>query len=107
MKDVEDEFAAAGARVIWVLNENISFQLATSQDAQNYYRDTIASALGVAVGDAETSPDVGAFNDTPIITSGRGFVMVVRRSDMQVTYSVNYSSSSAAALLAEVQAAAP
>lgn len=104
---MEDELAAAGARVIWVLNENISFQLASSQDAQNYYRDTIVSERGVAVGDAETSPDVGAFNETPIITSGRGFVMVVRRSDMQVTYSVNYSSSSANELLAQVQAAVP
>ncbi len=107
MKDIEAQFTAENVQLIWVLNENSSFQLASSQEAEHYYRDTIASEIGIAVGDSETSPDSGAFNSTPIITSGRGFVMVVRRSDMQVTYSVNYSSTNAAGLLAEATAAAP
>ena len=87
MRDLEDQFIAADAQIIWMLQENQSAQLATSQDTENFFSsDPNTSDVGIRVGDAETLPVAGVFEASPFIESDRGFGMVVRKSDMRIIF---------------------
>ena len=78
---------AAGALIVWVIQEDTFASAASSQDAQNVVEFTIGSGEGIRVGDADTLPTAGTFENSPFITSNRGFEMIVRRSDMRIVYS--------------------
>lgn len=86
MRDLEAEYIAAGAQVIWMLQETTGFQPATSAQTHEFYESSIASDVGLRVGDAETQPIAGAFENSPFIDTDRGFVMIVRKRDMKIVY---------------------
>ena len=102
MKDSEDAILAAGAQIIWVTTEDSGFAPATSEFAHQYYGTTIGSAVGYRVGDGETQPTPGIFDSSPFITSNRGFVMLVRRSNLEILFGANYSSVSPEGLPAQI-----
>ena len=92
MRDLEGQFIANDAQIIWMLQESGVLTPATSQDSQNFFSaDPQTSGVGIRVGDADTQPVAGAFEDSPFIPDGfgesdRGFAMVVRKSDMRIVW---------------------
>ncbi len=82
--EVEDEIAAEDTEIIWVLEEDTIREPGTSAGCRELM-DSFFSQEGWCVGDAETLPDAGVFDDSPFAI-GRGFDIVVRRSDMHIVY---------------------
>jgi hypothetical protein len=99
VRNIEDQFAAGGSQLVYVLSENSGFGASNADDSQAYWSDRIGSSTGIRVGDGDTQPSARTFDASPFITSNRGFVMVVRRSDMVITFASNYNAQPAAELL--------
>jgi len=51
--------------------------------------DFLGSDTGWCVGDSETEPEPGTFDDSPF-SIGRGFDMIVTRSDMRIGYTTSH-----------------
>jgi len=110
VRQIEDQYIAEGAQVIWMLQTPANFQTADGVAAQDYAEDTVNSDVGIRVGDDDTLPNAGAFRDSSFITSNRGFVMIVRKRDMQIVFEEttgNAREISAEELLDEVRNVAP
>jgi len=98
----------AGAQIIWVLEQNTSFNLGTAEDCRDYM-DGKGSTLGWCVGDGMTMPEPTTFDDSPF-SNARGFDMIVVRETMEVVFSSTHGTTAGSEnltgeeLLAEVQA---
>ncbi len=92
MVQLEDDFIAAGAQIIWVLEDDRSFQSGTALSCRNFM-DSLDSEVGLCVGDGQTEPVADAFDNSPF-SENRGFDMIVRRSDMQVVYTTSHGTGS-------------
>lgn len=93
MVDVENEIIAAGAEIIWVLEEDIPGDPGTAQACMEFL-DFYGATQGWCVGDAHTlnalgMPVPGTFDDSPF-SVGRGFDIVVPRSTMTIEYTTNH-----------------
>lgn len=105
---VEQEIVDAGAQIIWVLEQTTFGQPGTAESCQDFL-DSMNSTQGWCVGDSETMPVPGTFDDSPFSIE-RGFDIIVTRSGMDIRYATNHGTTSGnenisgAELLAEVQA---
>ena len=105
---MEEEIQAAGAQIIWVLEQTNTNQPGTAEQCRNVI-DSLGSDRGWCVGDGQTQPTMSAFDDSPF-SAGKGFDIIVSRQDMLVRYSTNHGigggneNIDGAALLAQVEA---
>ncbi len=81
---MEEEILAEGAQLIWVLEQDQNAQPGTADTCLTFVAGR-GSDAGLCVGDAETEPVAGVFDEAPFAT-GRGFDMIVRRSDMEILF---------------------
>lgn len=89
---VEDEIAAEGVQIIWVLEKSSSFADGTAAECRRVLGNAM-STQGLCVGDGQTQPTPGVF-DTSDLSIARGFDIVVRRSDMQIIYHTTHGTPS-------------
>jgi hypothetical protein len=105
---VEQDLVDAGAQVIYVLEQDTSFNIGTASSCRSYM-DGKGSTTGWCVGDGETMPTSGTFDDSPFAI-GRGFDFVVVRETMEIVYVSTHGTPAGndnltgPELLAEVQA---
>ncbi len=88
MVDFEDDIEAAGAQIIWVLQEDRSFDAGTAQSCFNFM-ESIGATRGICVGDGQTEPIAGTFAASPFAV-GRGFDAIVTRSDMTIVWQASH-----------------
>lgn len=93
MAEVEDEIIDAGAEIIWVLEQDPTFKPGTAELCMDTMDQLGAQDVGWCVGDAETEPKAGAFDESPF-SEARGFDMVVNRRTMVVEYVTNHGTPS-------------
>ncbi|MCB9686668.1 MAG: hypothetical protein H6738_23665 [Alphaproteobacteria bacterium] len=93
MAEVEDEIVAEGAEIIWVLEQDQSLNDGTV-DLCLSVMDALGSLdQGWCVGDGETQPVPGTFDDSPFSVY-RGFDMIVPRSTMEIVWTSSHGSPS-------------
>ncbi len=85
---VEDQIIAAGFQIIWILEENRVFRAGTAQTCQRF-KQSIRSGRGICVGDGQTQPTAGTFDNSPFSVR-RGFDMAVRLRDMRIMYTTTH-----------------
>ena len=108
MVDVEDDIIAAGAEIIWVLEQD---QFGAPGPAARCmdFMDGLDSQQGWCVGDEQTQPESGTFDNSPFSVA-RGFDIIVPRESMVVEYTTNHGTTAGnenvdgAEVLAELQA---
>ena len=84
MAQVEQQIIAAGAQLIWVLEQDSSFQPGTAAECRSFVRSQ-GSTAGLWVGDGETQPTARVWDRSPF-ARGRGIDLILRRSDMKVLW---------------------
>ena len=92
MAEYEDAIVDAGAEIIWVLEQDPSGQPGTA-DLCMSTMDEFDSDRGWCVGDAETQPVAGTFDDSPFSIS-RGFDLIVPRATMEIVWTSNHGTPS-------------
>ena len=75
MAQVEEEIIAAGAEIIWVLEQNRLGVEGNAEDCRSFMDDR-GSSEGWCVGDGQTEPTPGTFDESPFSVL-RGFDLVV------------------------------
>ena len=107
---VEQQIQAAGAEIIWVLEADAFLQPGTAAACRDFM-DAQGSAIGWCVGDGETLPTPGTFDNSPF-SIGRGFDIIVPRSTMEIVFTTSHGTPGGnenidgEALLAAVEAVA-
>lgn len=81
---MEDDILAEGAQIIYVLEQTSTNLPGTAVGCRDFM-DGQGSSAGYCVGDAETEPAPGTFDNSPFSTF-RGFDMIVTRDDMVVRF---------------------
>ncbi|MCB9674612.1 MAG: hypothetical protein H6737_05805 [Alphaproteobacteria bacterium] len=111
---MEDDIIAAGAEIIWVLEADASGVAGTAASCMAFF-DQFPTQYGVSVdqgwcvGDGQTIPTPGTFDNSPF-SVGRGFDLIVPRDTMRIELASSHGSPSGndnlsgADILAEVQA---
>lgn len=89
MAEVEDEIVAAGAEIIWVLEKDTSLTEGTAESCNTILDQLGSEDQGWCVGDGETEPVAGTFDDSPF-SELRGFDMVVPTSTMRVEFTTSH-----------------
>jgi hypothetical protein len=84
----EEAIEAEGARVIWVLEQDSSNMPGTAVGCRDFM-DGQGSDGGLCVGDAETQPVPGTFDNSPF-SSFRGFDIIVHRETMQIVFNADH-----------------
>ena len=83
---IEDQFLAAGAQIIWVLEQTSTFQPGTAENCRAFV-ESRGSRAGYCVGDSQTMnqmiPSMSTWDDAPFAI-GRGFDLIVMRRDMVI-----------------------
>ncbi len=114
MVEVEDDIVAAGAEIIWVLEQDVSGVDGTMQSCMDFMDDVgvlagVPADKGWCVGDSQTMPVPGTFDDSPFSVA-RGFDIIVVRETMEIVFTTNHGTPSGndnltgADVLAEVEA---
>ena len=85
---VEQQILDAGAEIIWVLEANSFGQPGTAQTCRDFV-DSQGSTLGWCVGDGDTMPNPGTFDNSPF-SIGRGFDIIVPRGSMKIEYTTSH-----------------
>ena len=84
MAQVEEDIIAAGAQIIWVLENTANGSTANAQACRNSF-DSYGSDKGYCVGDDQTMPAAGTFDRSPF-AEGRGVDLIITRSDMVIQF---------------------
>lgn len=84
----EQEIEDAGAQIIWVLEQDQGGNDGTAFNCRSYM-DGKGSTQGWCVGDVETMPLPGTFDDSPFSIE-RGFDIIVVRETMEVVFSTSH-----------------
>lgn len=84
MAQVEADIIAEGAQIIWVLEANRFGQPGSADDCRAFMSGR-GSTMGICVGDAETMPTPRVWDRSPFAI-GRGFDILMRRSDMRIEW---------------------
>ena len=104
--DVEEEIAALGVQIIWVLEYTQSYVAGTATTCRQFM-DGYGSEVGLCVGDGQTEPEAGTFDSSPFSVY-RGFDMIVTRDDMVVQFDSSHGTGdenlTGAELKAEIEA---
>ena len=93
MADLEDAITDAGAQVLWVLEADVNQTPGTVESCMDVMDDLGSERHGWCVGDGETQPTPGTFDDSPF-SDKRGFEMIVARRTMEVLWSSSHGSPS-------------
>ncbi len=91
--ELEDDIVAAGAEIIWVLEATQNNTPGTAELCMDVMDGIGSEDQGWCVGDGETEPTPGAFDDSPFSVN-RGFDMIVPRSTMEVVWTSSHGSPS-------------
>lgn len=81
---MEQDIVDAGAQIIWVLEQDRQRNPGTRRLCDELF-DIEGSVSGICVGDNQTQPEAGTFDDSPFSIE-RGFDMIVERETMQVVW---------------------
>ena len=92
MAERQDELEAAGAGLIWVLEGDQNVQPGTVDSCVRIMGE-LEATTGWCVGDGETEPRPGAFDDAPF-SEKRGFDMIVAPATMEVLWTTSHGSTS-------------
>ena len=84
---------AAGAQIVWVLEDDPTFQDGTADSCQTVMDVLGSQDQGLCVGDGQTEPVANTFDSSPFSVA-RGFDMIVPRSTMQVVWSSSHGTTS-------------
>lgn len=107
---VEDDIIAAGAQLIWVMEQTAASAPGTADNCYSFM-DQLGSTQGLCVGDSQTQPTPGTFDTSPF-SIARGFDILVPRASMKVVFTTNHGTTSGndnltgPELLVEIQALA-
>ncbi len=93
MAEYDQDFESAGAQVIWVLEADASQTPGTVESCMDVMDDLGSPTAGWCVGDGQTLPRAGTFDDSPF-SEKRGFEMIVSRETMEVLWSSSHGSTS-------------
>lgn len=108
MVESEDDIIAAGAEIIWVMEQTAANEPGTADNCYSFLSQ-LGSTKGWCVGDSQTQPVPYTFDNSPFST-GRGIDMVVRRSTMTIEFVADHGTPAGndnltgAEILAAVQA---
>ncbi|MEM6928567.1 MAG: hypothetical protein AAF602_16645 [Myxococcota bacterium] len=81
---MEQDIVAAGAQIIWVLEQDVNRQPGTRRLCEQLF-DVEESERGICVGDNQTMPEAGTFDDSPFSLT-RGFDILVERESMKIVW---------------------
>lgn len=84
MAQVDDEILEEGAQIIWVLEADTRARPGTAASCLEFVRG-IGGDKGICVGDSQTSPEPGTFDESPF-AKGRGFDLIVPLESMVIEY---------------------
>lgn len=84
MAQQEENIINAGGQVIWVLEQDRSGVDGTAESCRSFMNGQ-GSDNGICVGDAQTMPTPGTFDDSPFALA-RGFDIIVQRSTMKILW---------------------
>lgn len=88
---MEDEIVAAGAEIVWVLEQDASGVDGTAESCMDVMDVLGSEDRGWCVGDGQTEPVAGAFDDSPFSVF-RGFDMIVPRATMEIVWTSSHGS---------------
>jgi hypothetical protein len=88
MAQIEEQFLAEGVEIIWVQEEDTSFQAGTATGCRTFMNQR-GSDKGWCVGDGQTMPNPGVFDDS-MFAVARGFDMLVDRATMTILYTTSH-----------------
>jgi hypothetical protein len=91
--EVEDEIVGAGAQIVWVLEQDPTGVDGTAITCASVMDDVGSGPVGVCVGDGETQPVPGTFDDSPF-SLYRGFDMVMPRRTMEILWTTTHGTPS-------------
>lgn len=92
MAELEQDILDLGVEIIWVLQLDHGFGPGTAESCRDTM-DRLGSSEGWCVGDSETEPESGTFNDSPF-AQGRGYDLFVPRDTMEVLWTSNHGTPS-------------
>lgn len=105
---IDEQIAAEGAEIIWVLEADVEIEPGTAVGCMDVMDELSDPTHGWCVGDGQTWPDAGIFDDSPFSVN-RGFDMIVDARTMRIEWVSNHGSPagnenpSAAEVLAALQ----
>ena len=108
MADLDEDFQAAGAEIIWVLEQGPRFENGTAENCIATMED-LGATTGWCVGDDETLPNADVFDDSSL-SNNRGFDILVSRDTMRIEWASTHGTGpndenpDGADVLAEVEA---
>jgi len=82
--EVEEDIESAGAGIVWVLESDYRAEPGTAEACRDVF-DGFGSDQGWCVGDGQTEPTPGVFDDSPF-AQGRGFDILVDTQTMEITW---------------------
>lgn len=85
------QIEAEGARILWVLEEDVHGTPGTAASCDDAMTELGVGPVGWCVGDGDTEPVPGTFDDSPFSVA-RGFDMIVVRQTMQIVWSSSHGS---------------
>ncbi len=89
MSEVAQQIVDAGAEIIWVLEQDNTFQPGTANRCMDVMDELGDPKVGWCVGDEQTQPVSGTFDDSPFSVA-RGFDMIVPRQTMVIEYTTSH-----------------
>jgi hypothetical protein len=95
VKSGEQDILAAGAQIIWIMQDAQNFATPADGPASHtFYEDVVLSDAGLRVGDDTTLPINSAFEDETLneFLRFRGSVIIVRKRDMQMFFGIDVDS---------------
>lgn len=93
MARVEDEIVEAGAQIVWVLEEGRGSEPGTAELCDEVMTEFGSGTVGLCVGDAETEPEPGAWDESPFSVY-RGFDLIVPRETMEILWTSSHGTPS-------------
>ena len=87
--ELEDDIVAAGAQIIWVLEQDPSFEPGNARRCMDTMDVLGSEDQGWCVGDEQTEPESGTFDESPFSVA-RGFDMIVPRSTMEIVWTTSH-----------------
>ncbi len=92
MAEYEEDIIDAGAQLIWVLEQTTTGQDGTAETCLAFV-EAQGSDAGWCVGDGQTWPEPGTFDESPFSVA-RGFDMIVDLADMRITWTSSHGTPS-------------
>ena len=89
---MEDDILALGAEIIWVLEADYNGDPGTARLCEERMSE-LGATKGWCVGDGQTVPTPGTWDDSPF-SVGRGFDLLVPTKSMEIAFSSSHGTPS-------------